>query len=444
MMKPLSLHPDNPHYFMFRGEPAVLITSGEHYGAVLNRAFDFIPYLDALAHSGFNLTRVFSGVYRELPGSHGIMDNTLAPATGDFLCPWASRTHGGAEMFDLSKWDPAYFSRLKDFVRAAGERGIVVEVVLFCFWYNDELWQASPMHPRNNGGATEDVPRNKVYSLDTPRLLKVQEAVTRAIVKELGGFDNVYFEISNENYSNHDGTAYLDWSNHIADVITDAERSLPDRHLIAFNAQNRFMRVKDLHPAVSIINFHYAEPAAVHLNYHLDRVVADDETGFKGQTCAPYRREAWEFMLCGGGAVSHLDYSFTAEHPDGTHVVRNETPGYGGPEWRAQLAVLKRFIESFEFVKLAPHPEVAEAGKRDGMTTWCLAEHGKQYALYCWGGGMRSTLHLGLAPGAYTLEMINPSTGSVMRREEFDHACGLKRVDTPIYTEDLAVRIKSR
>src|SRR5947208_3574989 len=34
--EPLALHPDNPHYFLFRGKPAVLVTSGEHYGAVLN------------------------------------------------------------------------------------------------------------------------------------------------------------------------------------------------------------------------------------------------------------------------------------------------------------------------------------------------------------------------------------------------------------------------
>jgi hypothetical protein len=33
---PLRLHPDNPHYFEFRGEPTVLITAGEHYGAVMN------------------------------------------------------------------------------------------------------------------------------------------------------------------------------------------------------------------------------------------------------------------------------------------------------------------------------------------------------------------------------------------------------------------------
>src|SRR5262245_51857411 len=35
--EPLALHPDNPHYFLFRGKPTILVTSAEHYGAVLNR-----------------------------------------------------------------------------------------------------------------------------------------------------------------------------------------------------------------------------------------------------------------------------------------------------------------------------------------------------------------------------------------------------------------------
>src|SRR2546429_2597944 len=85
--RPLALHPDNPHYFLFRGKPAVLITSGEHYGAVLNRDFDYLPYLDELHAHKFNLTRTFSGTYREVPGSFGIVGNTLAPAPGRFLCP---------------------------------------------------------------------------------------------------------------------------------------------------------------------------------------------------------------------------------------------------------------------------------------------------------------------------------------------------------------------
>jgi hypothetical protein len=78
--RPLALHPDNSHYFLFRGKPAVLVTSGEHYGAVLNRDFDCKFYLDELKAHGFNLTRTFAGTYFEVHGSFNIVENTLAPA----------------------------------------------------------------------------------------------------------------------------------------------------------------------------------------------------------------------------------------------------------------------------------------------------------------------------------------------------------------------------
>src|SRR2546425_7306407 len=87
---PLALHPDNPHYFLWRGQPTVLITSGEHYGAVLNLDFDYAKYLDTLARDKLNLTRTFAGgAYVEPQGSFGIARNTLAPAPGRFLCPFA-------------------------------------------------------------------------------------------------------------------------------------------------------------------------------------------------------------------------------------------------------------------------------------------------------------------------------------------------------------------
>src|SRR5271167_2640920 len=87
--QPLALHADNPHYFLFRGKPALLVTSGEHYGAVLNLDFDYQKYLATLAADGLNLTRTFPGAYVEPAGAFKIERNTLAPASGRLICPWA-------------------------------------------------------------------------------------------------------------------------------------------------------------------------------------------------------------------------------------------------------------------------------------------------------------------------------------------------------------------
>jgi len=49
---PIKPHPSNPHYFLFKGKPTVLITSAEHYGSVVNGDFDYETYLNALKSYG--------------------------------------------------------------------------------------------------------------------------------------------------------------------------------------------------------------------------------------------------------------------------------------------------------------------------------------------------------------------------------------------------------
>ncbi len=83
--QPLALRPANPHYFLFRGKPTILITSAEHYGALLNADFDYVKYLDALQREGMNHTRLFTGAaYVEPQGAFNIERNSLAPASGRY------------------------------------------------------------------------------------------------------------------------------------------------------------------------------------------------------------------------------------------------------------------------------------------------------------------------------------------------------------------------
>ncbi|HSA00854.1 MAG TPA: family 43 glycosylhydrolase, partial [Candidatus Paceibacterota bacterium] len=261
---PLRLHPDNPHYFDWRGKPTVLITAGEHYGAVLNLDFDYIAYLDELARCQFNLTRVFSGTYREVPGSFNLTGNTLAPASGRFLGPWArSDTPGvadGGHKFDLTQWDDRYFARLKDFIRQANQRGVVVELVLFCTMYDDKVWEASPMHARNNVNDIGGVSKYEVYSAKDRPLFEVQQAVVRKLVTELNAFDNLYYEVCNEPYER--GGLAESWNDGIIATIIEIESVLPNQHLIAQGFPPSTAPVADLNPHVSILNFHAAKPVA--------------------------------------------------------------------------------------------------------------------------------------------------------------------------------------
>ena len=67
--EPIGLHPGNPRYFQWRGRPAVLMASGEHYGAVVTPDFDYRKFLATVQAAGLNRTRLFLGDYVEGPGS---------------------------------------------------------------------------------------------------------------------------------------------------------------------------------------------------------------------------------------------------------------------------------------------------------------------------------------------------------------------------------------
>lgn len=453
--QPLRLDPDNPHYFLFRGKPTVLITSGEHYGAVLNLDFNYVRYLDTLKADGLNLTRTFSGVYREVPGSFQIERNTLAPKPDRFLSPWPRSPERGAidglNKFDLSRWDPKYFVRLKDFLRQAGRRGIVVELNLFCPFYEDVLWDWSPMNSGNNINGIGQVKRSDVYALKDPKLTALQETLAQKLAAELRDADNLYFEIANEPYF---GGITNAWQAHIAKVLHEADGG---RHLISQNIANGSVKIANANPLVSIFNFHYSRPPdSVAMNYALDKAVGNNETGFDGNSDAAYRIQGWDFIVAGGGLYNNLDYSFTTLNEDGTFVYPAHQPGGGSPALRKQLAILKRFIEAFDFIRMAPAAGVIRGGAPEGASARVLSETGKQYAIYIHHGRVakdarpryqvdaaehQMALIVDLPPGKYEAVWIDTRTGADTLTA-FTHDGGAREIVSPKYTEDIGLRIR--
>ena len=86
---PISLHPENPRYFLYRGKPRVLVTATEHYGSVLNRNFDYVRYLDEAADKNMTLSRCFL-LFRELEASVN-PHSPCKPIPGEFVSPSRGR-----------------------------------------------------------------------------------------------------------------------------------------------------------------------------------------------------------------------------------------------------------------------------------------------------------------------------------------------------------------
>jgi hypothetical protein len=303
---PIKLHPTNSHYFEFRGEPTILITSAEQYSAVQNLDFDYVPYLDELEDNGLNLTRIFCGMFingmaAELPRMNGgqvyipvgaplYPDTINADLTKGLVTPFARSDSAGyycgGNKFDLDTWDTLYFNRLADFVSKASDRGIVVEVTFFCGYGGEDYWKYSPMNYINNINNvgkfgtdygpydTDSTNIGHLYPLSliaagNDGLLTYQEAMVEKHIEELKDFDNVYFEPVNEPYFVDAGNTVInqngehcgsrvgissEWQAHIMKTILNKIDELDNDFLVAQNIDHFYEKVWLMDDTVSPIN----------------------------------------------------------------------------------------------------------------------------------------------------------------------------------------------
>ncbi|NQU87661.1 MAG: hypothetical protein HQ541_18065 [Mariniphaga sp.] len=462
--QPIALHPYNPHYFVYDGKPTLLITSAEHYGAVLNLDFGYKKYLKTMSDEGMNYTRIFTGSYVEIPGSFNIENNTLSPVTGRFITPWKRTSEPGLfkgeNKFDLSQWDEEYFMRLNDFISEADKYDIVVEVTLFCSTYQDASWERNPFNHQNNINGLPVLDRKKSNTIYNGELIDYQKKMVQKIVFELNDFDNVFYEIQNEPWSDdpqkatrilwtHDpatarwtgysetaSKASLAWQKIIAQTIVDTEKKMSKKHLIAQNYCNFKHSLEEIDPNISILNFHYAWPDAAWLNYAWNRPIGFDESGFSENSDTTYLRQAWSFMLAGGALFNNLDYSFAVGYEDGT--AKSDAPGKGSKELRAMLKRMHNFIKAFDFIKMAPDRDVVFHSP--GLISQALSEKGKQYAIY-FSGKPSGFIKLDLPKGRYNYELISPYDGKPLKKGFTTHDGGIYKMEVPGFDQMAVLRI---
>jgi hypothetical protein len=203
--------------------------------------------------------------------------------------------------------------------------------------------------------------------------------------------------------------ASIEWHDRLIEVIVGEEKQLKNQHLIAQNYTNFKAPIPYVNEQVSIINFHYAWPEAVEWNYHYNKVLGFDESGFAGSGDQVYRRQAWQFMLSGGGLFNNLDYSFYVGHEDGTG--KNKAPGGGSKTFRRQLKTLSDFLHDFQLEKL--HPDHGLVTSSPGLIPYVLSDDQGNHAIYIRAiGTKQSKLVLNTGEGSFQVMILDPIKGT--------------------------------
>ncbi len=450
----------NPHYFNYKNKPTILITSGEHYGAVINKAFDYKKYLKTLHKIGLNHTRIFLGDYVEKDSAFCINKNTLNPKE-NLICPWKrSNTKGyvlGGNKFDLNQWDTAYFTRLNNFLQCAEENDIVVEVVLFFASFTIEN---SPFYYKNNTNNIDVIRANQYLTLENGNLLKRQEQYCKKIVTEINKYNNVIYNIANEpwfdnqaypGFSSPTTTATKKWIERVTEWIVTTEKKLPKKHILSVDYCNegKVISKKDLNTYfknISVFNHHYDKNAeSLQLNYKsVNKVFAFNETGLMPPITPQYRIQGWKYIFNGGALYNNLDFTFQVGFEDGTGSSSFSCNWYNGcndPTVKYELANLLKFVNTLNFIQMKPEKQVVIVNYGD-ENVYPLVNAGKQYAIY-FEGGSKAKLMLSIPNGKYNLKWINPSDLRVISQKPIVINTGSINLLGPEYKEDVLLYIEA-
>jgi hypothetical protein len=475
---PIKVCPANSHYLFYKDKPLVLITSDHHYGAIIDMDFDFVKYLEYLANNGLNLTRIYPGGMFE-PTDKYLIGNPLGPHQGRQLLPWAKSDQTGANpllaepgksscKYDLDKWNPDYFARLKAFVELARKKNIIVEIPFFNGMYAD-CWPLMVMYHGNNiqnVGQYESKDCGLFTTLNNQNLdvINYQKAYIKKIVTELNEYDNLIFDICDEpslqglpdgNIVLRPDSIIVPWINAMKDAFLQTEELLPEKHLLGQTVQSCSPDFS-AEPWCKWLPTEYVGPAekAFKLNYMSNKPVINVETNYFGISLTKQaynvdavRLEGWWFMLGGGAGIINLNGEYYHGQESGSAKTKTQIV--------PQKKILKDFMNSLDLTRLSRFTSFS--GTPADSYSNAIAEIGKQYALYLfhgtieddWGcsfvpkpGNYRDTLTLNAIPAeSYLVEWIDPTSGIVKGSESLSWAGGNLMLITPPYLLDIALRI---
>jgi len=467
--EPISVCTSNRHYFNYKGKPVLLISSDHHYGAIIDKDFDFAKFLNYMGDNGMNLTRIYPGGYFETPDEF-IRGNPLGPRPGRQILPWSKSTQTGANpdlaepgqpsyKFDLDKWNPEYFARLKAFVEQARQKDIIVEVAFFNQMY-EVSWPVVALYHGNN---IQNVGQYEgkdfwLFSSDDPRnadVMERQKTYIAKITRELNDYDNVIFDICDEpELWTKPGAQVVSWIVAMKDAFLSAEKDLPKKHLLGQTVRGAAaptLSSESWNEWLPVEYITYAEQALAG-DYVWNKPIVVVETAWYGavnlnngyEDVNSVRLETWQFMV--GGGAGHINLNgeyYRGQETGGTDTHTGIVP---------QKKVLRDFLNSFDYVRMR---QLTDYAAPSGTISSAMTENGKQYAFYIFHGWLKNRhfwvgtpgnyqdeITLNTVPaGTYRLEWIDPATGTVKHTETRAHVGAKFVLKTPAYSMDLALRM---
>jgi len=414
---PLKVHPSNPRYFTDGSGRAVFLT-GSHTWANLQDTgvapvpvFDWEGYLAMMKSHNHNFMRLW-----------GWQQSAWAPWTPDQILfepvvyqragPGAA-LDGGAK-FDLKKFNPAYFDRMRARLTECRDRGIYCAVQLFQGFSSNKghqcgsrTWDGHPYNAHNNiNGVDGDKNGDQLVDIDEPEIRELHAAYLRKVTDTVAGLDNVLYEVINEGGAK-------DWDWWVVDLVHKLEDEKRQRHPVGLTGGGAERMEEMLASPADWISpfgrqFLFDPPAWDGAKVSVNDT---DHLWGHGGTAA----WAWKSFARGHNTLLMDAWDPIAGAPCPA-VNWGPRPGYPNrdlnrrddPTWepvRRALGLTRQYAMRMVLASMTPHDELAS-------TSYCLANPEREFLVYL-PEGDQVMLDLSRATGSLSVEWMHPVEGAV-------------------------------
>ncbi len=403
-LKGIEIYPGNPYYWQYEGRPVLLLG-----GSVEDNLFqipDLEEHLDALAAAGGNYVR----------------------------CTMSSRDEGNVwpfkkvgELYDLDQWNGDYWLRFATFLEETRRRDVIVQVEVWAtFDFYRGNWGRNPFNPKNNSnysaeesGLPTEVNSHPVQTgnpffwsvpaeNNQPVVLEYQRRFVDELLAYSLQYDHVLYCMDNETSVTAEWGAY--WANYIREAAQKAGKTVHATEMWdPWDLDHRMHRATIEHPEtysfVDISQNNHQKGQAHYDNAQkVRRRIADAPRPLNSVKI--YGADGARF----GGTRDSVE-RFWRNIFGGFASARFHRPPSGiGLSERARRMIrsARDVTDAFDIFRCEPRPDLL--GDRQENEAYCLAEPGRQYAVYFPDGGEVS-LDLGDAEGQLEMRWYEIEAG---------------------------------
>jgi hypothetical protein len=425
---PLRVHPKNTRYFTDGSGRAIYLTGSHTWNSLQDwgtndsiQPLDFKAFVKMLVAHHHNFTLLWT---TELPTFRGLP--TTANSPPDFSVtphPWQRTGPGkasdGKPKFDVTKYNQAYFDRLRDRVQQLNSAGIYAGIYLFSGEWLLRFRFAGDGYPfagSNNVNRIDDGGGTKAVTMTaTNAITAIQDAYVKKVIDALNDLPNVLWIVSQE--APRDS---IWWNSHMIALIRKYEADKPFQHPIGLGVleDNKDATILDsdadwIAPAARIsptIGRGAGTPR------HKVNINDSDHSYFGIWNESPQlNRNYFWINFTNGNQTLFMDPYVVYYPREKRNLCPFPTNGIGtGPDkrWdnvRDTMGFIRHYADRMDLAATEAHPELAS-------TKHCLTGTGHEYLLYLPNGG-ETTVDLSSAPGTFRVEWMNPTDGKTSTAE---------------------------